>query len=512
LKLSTSDWYPFPSRPMEISLNHSSNTLRRFLTALFAIPGTAILAFAAQATTIQVPGDAPTIQAGVDLAAFGDTVEVACGTYTAGAILKDGIVVRSETGLPDCVSIRINGNLTAFRCVDAFLGIKLEGIRMIGESGFNRGLFCRHSTATITNCDVQGFARTTDEGNGDGAGMRIEAGSSVLLDHCEIADTFSDMGAGIHCLASSLSMEDCEVQRNVAYLEGGGIQTSASVLDIRNTLFEENSSPYTAGHGSVHGGGISASAGSMVTIIESTFLGNSAGYFAGAICSTEGTLSVADCIFENNSTGISSAGAILMSDGVVERSVFRSNAAGWNGGAVQIASSGAPILRECLFEGNIGHFGGAAAVSIAAGNVVIESCTLVKNYGEGAGGSTIDLSNSATLELRNSIVAFSTSGAAVSCMGASAISSTCSDIYGNFGGDWVSCVAGQESFNGNISADPYFCDTTNGEYTLQANSPCAPPQSGACGLIGVFGVGCNAVSVNPPVNLTSWGAIKALYR
>ena len=51
-------------------------------------------------------GDAPTIRAGVDSAAVGDTLEIACGTYYEHHIVvKSGLVLRSETGQPECVTI-----------------------------------------------------------------------------------------------------------------------------------------------------------------------------------------------------------------------------------------------------------------------------------------------------------------------------------------------------------------------------------------------------------------------
>ena len=58
------------------------------------------------AAIIHVPQDEPTIQAGVSAAAPYDTVVVACGTYYENNIVSQWpITIRSETELPDCVTI-----------------------------------------------------------------------------------------------------------------------------------------------------------------------------------------------------------------------------------------------------------------------------------------------------------------------------------------------------------------------------------------------------------------------
>jgi hypothetical protein len=63
--------------------------------------------------------------------------------------------------------------------------------------------------------------------------------------------------------------------------------------------------------------------------------------------------------------------------------------------------------------------------------------------------------------------------------------------------------------NGNLSADPLFCDIAHGDLMIQEDSPCAPSNSGVtCDLIGALGVGCGTVSVESK----SWGQIKGLYR
>jgi len=67
----------------------------------------------------------------------------------------------------------------------------------------------------------------------------------------------------------------------------------------------------------------------------------------------------------------------------------------------------------------------------------------------------------------------------------------CTDLWGNAGGDWVGPIAGQLGQAGNLSADPDFCDPAAGDFTLAAASPCAPDQSGGCGQIGAWPVGCD---------------------
>ena len=63
-----------------------------------------------RAAIIHVPGDQPTIQAGIDAASPGDAVEVACGTYFEyDIVMKSCITVRSESEDPSCVTIDAMG-------------------------------------------------------------------------------------------------------------------------------------------------------------------------------------------------------------------------------------------------------------------------------------------------------------------------------------------------------------------------------------------------------------------
>jgi hypothetical protein len=110
-----------------------------------------------------------------------------------------------------------------------------------------------------------------------------------------------------------------------------------------------------------------------------------------------------------------------------------------------------------------------------------------------------------TATIDKSIIAFN-EGEAVSCLDVSStVNLSCSDLFGNTAGDWTGCVAGQSGTAGNLSADPLFCSQPGHDFHVSSGSPCAPAQSGACGLIGAL----DAVDCPNAVAPTTWGGIKA---
>jgi hypothetical protein len=139
---------------------------------------------------------------------------------------------------------------------------------------------------------------------------------------------------------------------------------------------------------------------------------------------------------------------------------------------------------------------------------ILTGCTFSGNGADYFGGGMYCESGSPTLA--ECIIAFSTDGGAVYCGSGGAATLACCDVFGNAGGDWFGCIADQYGVNGNFSEDPLFCGDLNPDepYTLHASSPCAPENNPECGLIGAWEVGCGLT----PVQATSWGAVKAMYR
>ncbi|MCK4305975.1 MAG: T9SS type A sorting domain-containing protein [Candidatus Eisenbacteria sp.] len=217
-------------------------------------------------------------------------------------------------------------------------------------------------------------------------------------------------------------------------------------------------------------GGAILCVGTQPTIRHCIFMSNHAEQ-GGGIYTWGYNNTIADCIFIENTSG-SSAGALTLG-----------------------ASTGA--VDHCVFARNTAP---VAASLIAVGSTVtVSHCTFVCNESQ-FGNSIISGQSSHTVVL-NCISAFGGLGSAIDCSMDGTIELSCCDIYGNAGGNWVGCIAGQYGINGNISEDPLFCDLPNGDFSLAADSPCAPfsPPNPECDLIGFAGIGCAAQDVTAPV-------------
>lgn len=168
----------------------------------------------------------------------------------------------------------------------------------------------------------------------------------------------------------------------------------------------------------------------------------------------------------------------------------RDSAQTWEGGALSIRYGASAVVSSCVFDGNFaGPSGGA--VDIFSASATFNSCTFYGNSTNGNGGAVSVRWGTAALS--NSIVAFGTLGEAIWCGPTGSATVTCSNIFGNAGGDYVGCISGELGFNGNISSDPLFCGPGSHLFTLNSDSPCLPghhPGGVDCGLIGALGWGC----------------------
>ena len=131
-----------------------SSTPRPTVLMVASTSALALLAAPLAATTWYVPSQCPTIQAGIDSAAAGDTVEVACGTYYEHDILvHSDLVLRSESGEPSCVTVDA-GRLGRVIKVDGADDVTIEGFTITRglKLSFGGGIYVHESSARIIHC------------------------------------------------------------------------------------------------------------------------------------------------------------------------------------------------------------------------------------------------------------------------------------------------------------------------------------------------------------------------
>lgn len=105
--------------------------------------------------TIHVPGDYSTIQAAIDAADPGDTIEVADGTYTENVDVYKQVTIRSENGYSSTTVVAVNSDDDVFEVVADYVAI--EGFTCYGATGLMRagihlGKEVQHCTITYNRC------------------------------------------------------------------------------------------------------------------------------------------------------------------------------------------------------------------------------------------------------------------------------------------------------------------------------------------------------------------------
>lgn len=432
--------------------------MRACLTVVVGIM--AVLPVAAPAATIHVDvsggGDFATISEGVDAASSGDTILVAPGIYS-GPMNRDiefggrTMTLRGEGGR----------DATVIDCQSA-------GRALVFSSG---------GTPDVR---VEGLTiRNGNAGAGNGGAVWM-AGASATFFECAFEDNEATWGGAFYLGHQSWPyIEYCTFEGNSAVDYGGCIYTYASKPYVYECDFTNN----TAG---ISGGAISCKTWSIASIYNNRFYGNQA----------------------QDGGSIYVGTSFTMADDVVPSYIgfnwFEDNT-GDRGGAVFLNSFSWVNCMWNTFVRNSAERGGAVYCQTdAQGSLKLQNCTLVYNHGEYGGGicsSGNSVFNELTIE--QCVIAFSTMGNSVHRIDFSPVTTDLSLAFGNDGGD---ILYGSR----NLFDDPLFCDIDSNNFDLCENSPCRSVNNDWGFLMGSFRQICGECS--SPVQETSWGSIKAMYR
>ncbi|MEE9130010.1 MAG: right-handed parallel beta-helix repeat-containing protein, partial [Phycisphaerales bacterium] len=205
-----------------------------------------LAASSAHAAIINVPGDEPTIQAGINAAMNGDEVIVAQGEYFE--------------------NINFFGKAITVRSTDP----NNAGVVM----------------ATIINGGGSGSVVTCDSSEG----------SDTVLSGFVITNGNASIGGGMYNLFSSPTVTNCNFSGNTAGGPGGGMHNTGGNPNVTNSTFSGNS----AVGGS--GGGMYNNGNNNPTVTNCTFTGNTSLFDGGGMGNQNGSSpTVTNCTFSGNS-------------------------------------------------------------------------------------------------------------------------------------------------------------------------------------------------------------------
>jgi hypothetical protein len=208
--------------------------------------------FPACARTWHVPDEVATIQAGMNSAAAGDTVLVACGTYYEHDIswTTSGITLRSETGEPDCVTVDAQGLGRGFYVNTGMSSFaRMEGLTVTGGNAgasYGGGMYWYQSDPNpqVVKCVFTG----NDAYYGGGVAVRT---CSPLFTDCRFTGNAAVQGGGAYVIYGSPSFHTCTMAGNWATGDGGGMHVGpGSNPSVAYCTFYDNSA------GSGQGGGV----------------------------------------------------------------------------------------------------------------------------------------------------------------------------------------------------------------------------------------------------------------
>lgn len=198
--------------------------------------------------------------------------------------------------------------------------------------------------------------------------------SSVMNDNFAVLDT-----SMLYCtLRASCFVGDSEFYRNMANNNGGITVVNYAVLEVKSSLFWENSA---SGSGAV----LHVDYISDASFVNCSFIGNTVRLYGGVIsASFKSTLSITNATFTNNSA---SSGGVLYSDfGVsvtIDSSHFSKNSAS-DGGCLSSYSLSKINIYNCEFMYNNAVFGGVLYLYSGV-TVTIDDSELTHNAAEFAG-------------------------------------------------------------------------------------------------------------------------------
>ncbi|MHA3771809.1 beta strand repeat-containing protein [Verrucomicrobiota bacterium sgz303538] len=273
---------------------------------------------------------------------------------------------------------------------------------------------------TVQDTHISGNSATTVFGTflREGGGLEVNSGV-VLVERCTLTNNVAvDHGGGLHSNGTtSLTIKSSQLTNNHTisatgggsgiYINGGGTNTL-----VQNTLISSNTS---AGDG----GGMLVR-NDRLTIQKSTISGNTAGAEGGGIYARQGTLNVDRAVIRDNQSGTDGGGIFTTGAGTektdvrITRSLFTVNRA-VNGGGLNTGGDGSITIADSRFIQNTTSIGdgGGAYLRTDLGVISITGSLFTHNTGGNDGGSLVLNGGATPITITNTVITSNFTGSGV---------------------------------------------------------------------------------------------------
>lgn len=307
--------------------------------------------------------------------------------------------------------------------------------------------------------------------------------SNVSFERFSFTNGHHENGGGVYQVSSNVEYIECRFENCMANDKGGGISMVHGSVDLSDCVL------------------VNCHAG-----LRSEFTGHGGGIYRN-LSEDLSTLSVENSLFENNSA---TGGGAVYGPGSFTGCDFIGNQAENAGG---LFTNGIASVVNCLFAYNNASRSGGAIVRGYDSPVEISNTTIVENEAAEIGGAIVNATSGSGFSLSRCVIVMNRSPLDIVVSGGP-YTAECCVIWNPVGSMLPDELFGIE---GNFSLDPLFCDPDNDDFTLAADSPCAPgnhPDGVDCGLIGAFDVGCGSTAGSPDlaVKAVTWGQVKGMFR
>lgn len=357
----------------------------------------------------------------------------------------------------------------AISTVDATLdGFTITGGSAFGEDTPDRrggGVTTKGSRITVANCTIWGNRGF------DGSGMANE-GSQVEVHNVWFVDNRSSgRGGAMFHHGGSLVMTDTVFTTNEAHVLGGALYASFANLTMSGCAFSDN--------WAADSGGAIFGSGAWMTISDTDFIGNyltdpsaasTEGNRGGALYAHQGAQTLTNCLFDSNVGALGGGLATSGAAPTLSRCTFTGNEAWEHGGAIYTID-GSQVIESSLIANNLAGENGGGVYSESSDSTLV-GCTVANNFAILYGGG---LSNSnGNAALTNCIVWGNTAGthSAINTytFPLNPIPAQTLLLHNDLQGGGIPPNGSDEG--GNIFVDPDFLNAANGDYHLDALSPC----------------------------------------